>query len=128
MQASVSVCAYVLIKNSACTDTCNPGNHQSMFENLLNSVTNVSSVNEKTSGKKLKGGNARQLQEDLLEYRLQLAGNMTHEQLLIGLDLATGFTRSLINSIVENAKNFSSIDILIEKFNLTGRVCLAVLV
>jgi hypothetical protein len=88
-----------------------------MFENLLNSVTNVSSVHEKTSGKKLKGENARQLREDLLEYRLQLAGNMTHEQLLIGLDLATGFTRSLIDSIVENAKNISSIDILLEKFN-----------
>lgn len=101
----------------ACPDTCNPGNHQSMFENLLNSVTNVSSVHEKTSGKKLKGENARQLREDLLEYRLQLAGNMTHEQLLIGLDLATGFTRSLIDSIVENAKNISSIDILLEKFN-----------
>ncbi|CAB4018405.1 Bloom syndrome -like, partial [Paramuricea clavata] len=105
----------------ACTDTCNPGNHQSTFENLLNSVTNVSSVNEKTSRKKLKGENARQLREDILEYRLQLAGNMTHEQLLIGLDLATGFTRSLIHSIVENARNISSMDILLEKFNFFER-------
>ena len=64
---------------------------------------------------------AKQVRDDLLEYRLQLACDMKHEQLLTGLDLVTGFTRALIDSVVESARELSSIEMLLERFSFYER-------
>ncbi len=101
----------------SCIETCDQHIHRSLFENHMISTTTANTLLLKeASKKKLKGEKAKQLREDLLEYRAQLGGSKSHEQLLTGLDLATGFTRTLVESIVENAKDISSIEVLLEKF------------
>jgi hypothetical protein len=93
-----------------------------MFENQMSSTTTSSYKKTDTcKGEKLKPKRAKQLRDDLLEYRLQLAGDIKHKQLLTGLDLITGFTRTLIDSIVESARELTSVEMLLEKFSFFER-------
>ena len=48
---------------------------------------------------------------------MQLVGNLSHEKLITGLDLASGFSRHLINSIVCGARELSSMKMLLQKFS-----------
>ena len=77
--------------------------------------------NNENKGRKLKPERAKQVRDNLLEYRLQLAGDLKHEQLLTGLDLVTGFPRTLIDSIVESARELSSVEMLLKKFSFYER-------
>ena len=77
--------------------------------------------NNENKGRKLKPERAKQVRDNLLEYHLQLAGDLKHEQLPTGLDLVTGFTQTLIDSIVESARELSSVEMLLKKFSFYER-------
>jgi len=47
-----------------------------------------------------------------MEYRADLAKNIAHEKLLTGLDLATGYSRKLVDSIVRKIHDMRSIQAL----------------
>ena len=99
----------------SCSKTCISTNHQS----LLYSTTTTS--NNENNGRKLKPERAKQVRDNLLEYHLQLAGDLKHEQLPTGLDLVTGLTRTLIDSIVESARELSRVQMLMKKFSFYKR-------
>ena len=48
---------------------------------------------------------------------MQLVGNLSHEKLITGLDLATGLFQHLIDSIVCCARELNSMVMLLEKFS-----------
>lgn len=48
---------------------------------------------------------------------MQLAGNLSHETLFTELDLATGFSRHLVDSIVCCARELNSMEMLLQKFS-----------
>ena len=53
------------------------------------SGTKTTSCNDK---RKLQGKKAKFLGDNVLQYRMQLTGNFSHEKLITGLDLAAGFS------------------------------------
>ncbi|CAB4012670.1 Hypothetical predicted protein [Paramuricea clavata] len=57
------------------------------------------------------------VRSDLLSYRAQLANNISHDKLLTGLDLATGFSRGLIEKIVAEIKVIDSLETLVQQFS-----------
>ena len=48
---------------------------------------------------------------------MQLAGNFSHEKLITGRDLATGFSPHLVDSIVCCARELNSMEMLLQKFS-----------
>ena len=116
------LCKCTRKEQCSCSETCKQSDHQSSLEHLLQSSATTKPTHEGDSkGGKLKGSKAKQLRDNLLQYRLQLAGNVSHEQLLTGIDLATGFTRTLVDSIVASVKEITSLGILLEKFSFFER-------
>ena len=102
----------------SCKKTCNAAEYRSDIENeLLEIRTSKVEAATKSNGYALKGKKAAQLREDLLDYRLELAGNLNPEQVLTGIDLATGFSRSLVDSVVACAATVDSLEVLMAKFD-----------
>ena len=100
-----------------CKEKRKKSDHQSSFEKLLKRSVlenKTTSCNDKS---KLQGKKAKFLRDKLLQYRMQLAGNLSHEKLITGLDLATGFSRHLVNSIVCCARELNSVEMLLQKFS-----------
>lgn len=100
-----------------CEEKCKKADHQSSFESLLGHSVSEGKPTSCNKESKLKGGKAKELRDNLLEYRMQLSGNLSHEQLITGLDLATGFSRHLIDSIVSCARDIDSMEMLLQKFS-----------
>ncbi|MCG8408814.1 MAG: hypothetical protein MI923_26710, partial [Phycisphaerales bacterium] len=57
-----------------------------------------------------------------MNYRADLAQNMPHEKLLTGLDLATGYSRKLVDSIVSKIHDVRSVLDLKDKFAFFSEV------
>lgn len=109
-------------KECVCEEKCNKSDHQSSFEKLLKhkSVSEGKSTSQQIRSK-VQGQKAKVLRDNLFQYRMQLAGNLSHEQLITGLDLATGFSHQLIDSIVSCVRDINSIEMLLQKFNFFDR-------
>ena len=58
-----------------------------------------------------------EVRRQLLEYRAKLANNIPHERLLTGLDLASGFSRALIDHVTSSLHLIDSYETLQKKFN-----------
>jgi hypothetical protein len=58
-----------------------------------------------------------EVRRQLLQYRTKLANNIPHEKLLTGLDLATGFSRVLIDGVISSLHLIDSYESLEKKFN-----------
>ena len=58
----------------------------------------------------------------LMNYRADLAQNMPHEKLLTGLDLATGYSRKLVDNIVSKIHDVRSVLDLKDKFAFFSEV------
>ena len=57
------------------------------------------------------------VRDHLLNYRAQLANNIPHDKLLTGLDLATGFSRGLIEKIMVEINSIDSLETLVQQFS-----------
>lgn len=53
----------------------------------------------------------------MLEYRAKLANNIPHEKLLTGLDLASGYSKALIDHVIGSLHLIDSYETLQKKFN-----------
>ena len=56
------------------------------------------------------------LHDRLMAYRSELAHHCSHENLLTGLDYATGYSSVLVNNILENAKYINNLQSLKDNF------------
>ena len=59
----------------------------------------------------------KQFHEELMRYRSKLALEIPEEKLLTGMDIATGFSRSLVENIVSNVEKIDSLPTLKNMFN-----------
>lgn len=94
-----------------CSEGCPTNTFQSQIEisqlNLKSKNTNkIKPTNEAKCKKK------SHLQVQLLAYRSRLADNVSHEHLLTGLDLTTGYSRQLIKNIVSKVQYIGSLESL----------------
>ena len=108
-------------KECVCEEKCKKSDHQSSFEKLLKHSVSEDKPTSCESESNMQGKKAKVLRDNLLQYRMQLSGNLSSEQLITGLDLATGFSRLLIDSIVSCAREINSIKMLLERFSFFDR-------
>lgn len=59
----------------------------------------------------------KQFHEELMRYRSKLALEIPEEKLLTGMDIATGFSRSLVENIVSNVEKIDSLPTMKNMFN-----------
>ena len=118
-------------KECVCKEKCQKSDHQSSFEKLLKRPVSGNKTTSCNDKRKLQRKKAKFLRDNLLQYWMQFAGNLSHEKLITGLDLATGFSRHLVDSIVCCARELNSMEMLLQKFSFFEKShaeCLAVFV
>lgn len=107
------------LQDCVCAEPCPTHTYQSSIEmELLNAkvenkkkATKPENVINNVSSKM-----KCHLRNQLMAYRSQLASNVSHEQLLTGLDLTTGYSRKLILDIVKNVQYIASLQSIQQKF------------
>lgn len=57
------------------------------------------------------------IRDSLFQYRAGLAKNVPHQKLLTGIDLATGFSKRLIDNIMSNINSIDSLKTLEQRFS-----------
>ena len=106
-----------------CPASCSSNDYQSPIESQLRSFNNtedkesVSAISTEISRRQ-----RAQLHCRLMAYRADLAQNMPHQKLLTGLDLATGYSRKLVDNIVSNIHYIQSVQALRDKFPFFSEV------
>lgn len=105
--------------NCTCVVKCDYARYMSPIEIHLTSLENKESSSIDTSTEKYVTSKERcvAVRSDLLSYRAQLANNIPHDKLLTGLDLATGFSRGLIEKIVAEINSIDSLETLVQQFS-----------
>ena len=99
--------------------SCTAANYQSLMEsNLLSNIDTVVNDPKKPINPNvdLSGRKRSLLSQKLLAYRSKLAHNVPHEQLVTGLDISSGLSRSIIVGIVKNITNIDSLETLQDMF------------
>ena len=100
-----------------CGKSCDKTNFQSPIEGHLASLKQAESSFTSTDASELTTTKKVNLHQQLMSYRASLAQNVAHENLLTGLDLATGYSRNLVDSIVREANTIHDLQALQSKFN-----------
>lgn len=100
-----------------CGKSCNESKFRSPIEAHLISLKQAESSFTSTDETELTITKQVILHRQLMSYRASLAQNIAHENLLTGLDLATGYSRNLVDSIVREANTIHSLQALQHKFN-----------
>ena len=108
-------------KVCVCKEKCRKGDQQSTFEKQLEHSVSNDNTSSSNKERKMQGKRAKLLRDSLLQYRTQLAGNLSHEELITGLDLATGFSRHLIDSVVSCEREIDSLEMLVHEFSFFDR-------
>ena len=101
----------------SCTAKCNVDN-MSTIEKHIQSLQNLASDHsiEETS-KHISQQSQINIRDSILQYRAGLAKNVPHQKLLTGLDLATGYSKHLIDNIMSNINNIDSLETLEQRFS-----------
>ena len=102
-------------ENCSCTTKCTVDN-MSTIEKHIKSLQNLASDHsiEETS-KHVSQQSQINIRDSLLQYRADLVKNVPHQKLLTGIDLATGFSKRLIDNIMSNINNIDSLKTLEEQ-------------
>ncbi len=105
-------------KICTCDNKCNSINLMSPIETHLQQSSDSKKKGAPTDAKlpEISRKARQKIRSNLLEYRAELGSSVPHEKLLTGLDLATGFSRALIEDIVSKVECINSEDVLREMF------------
>lgn len=100
-----------------CDTKCNSMDYNSPIEKhfLQKSISEKGAPTDDKSNKISKKA-CNLIRSHLFEYRAKLGNSVPHEKLLTGLDLATGFSRALIEEIVSNVDCINSEEVLQQFF------------
>ena len=104
--------------NCNCSDQCQVAEYMSPISSHL---TNATAGENENSGEKIhkmvSNITSFEIRRQLLEYRAKLANNIPHEKLLTGLDLASGYSRALIDHVIGSLHLIDRYETLQKKFN-----------
>ena len=104
--------------NCTCSDLCQDAEYMSPISSHLTNATAVRNENSADKAQKMVSSQMiSEVRRQLLEYRAKLANNIPHERLLTGLDLASGFSRALIDHVTSSLHLIDSYETLQKKFN-----------
>jgi hypothetical protein len=99
-----------------CNLTCNSEMYYSPFERSTSTINSkpveVSTNRVLMVDHPFKQEVETNVKDELLKYRAKLANDVPDEQLLTGIDIATGFSTSIIENIVSNIWRIESLDSL----------------
>lgn len=104
------------LEQCVCPETCCTNTFQSPIETHLRSLKDTEKKGNSAASNEIPRRRQSKLHCRLMEYRADLAKNMAHEKLLTGLDLATGYSRKLVDSIVRKIHEIRSIQALKDNF------------
>ncbi len=101
-----------------CSEQCPVDQYVSPIASHLSNMNAAENKNIDAKVKKMVSKHIScEVRRQLLQYRTKLANNIPHEKLLTGLDLATGFSRALIEGVISSLHLIDSYESLEKNFN-----------